>query len=158
MSDEENFADIDERQPYIPPSPHLALDLHIRAPKSPRSLQGSPSWASERRNLKQLPEVKLQSTAITQVRSASPRRTAKGLESRKQDTRVLQRCTTHQPSLSPKSQRLKRDNKVEDILYQDAMRRMLKPQPPPAPTYKPAISPRSEELLAEALIREVECA
>jgi len=158
MSDEENFDDIDERQPYIQPSPHPALDLHIRAPESPRSLQGTPSRPSERRNFKQRPEAKLQSTGVTQVKSASPRRTVKGLESRKQSSPALQRCTTHQPSLSPKSQRLQRGNKVEDILYQDAMRRMQKPQPPPIPAHKPAISPRSEELLAEALIREVECA
>ena len=163
MSEEENFDDIDESQPYVQLNLHPVLDLHIRAPEGPRSLQGTPTKAAERLVLKQRSDTK---PGVSQVRSTSPRRTLKaGIGSSKQATKktapALQRYATqetHQPSLSPKSQRLKRDNKVEDILYQDAMRRMLKPQPQPVSAHKPAITPRSEELLAEALIREVECA
>lgn len=166
---EENFDDIDEHQAYNQGSHRLGLDLHIRPPETPRSLQASPQRLSELttrlRGFKPPARVPQQvkkpgsgsiSPHRTTTTSASPHRTFKDTKSLKKGVTTPTASTANRPS--PPSSRTKRTTKVDDHLYQDALRRLHKPQSPPIIPHKPAISPKSEELLADALIREIDCA
>jgi len=144
---EENFDDIDERQTYVQASHRLVLDLHIRLPESPPSLQLAPLPVSD--FAARLPDQG--SNRRPAVGSASPRRTVKPgrtIRKGKEENRpkplsslspsALQRTATHQPfthSTKP----------VKDT----PGAKLPKSQPKQA---------RSNELLAEALTREVDCA
>lgn len=135
---EENFDDIDECQTYVQTGHKLAIDLHIRLPENPRSPQPSPVSHFPARLPAQGTEKR------PAVGSASPRRTGPGLRKPREENR--QKVLS---SLSPAAfQRTAalHFSKVKEV-------QPLSKAPP-----KQTHTSHSEELLAMALTREVDCA